>query len=457
MMHTNDAETGLGVHALCEHRDVFKASTNECTLGLVRSRHDLLTKGPIGPHAAERAYWVVARKLDTLQAASTDTPAHHIMTTAPSLNLAIIGSRGFPSTYGGYETLVRHLARDWTAQGHSVTAYCRTRHGRRRVWTNEGVRCIWTPGWDTNNLSTLSFGATSHVDAVCRRYDAALVLNVANGFFLPLLRLSGIPTAVNTDGVEWQRGKWGFTARHLFRIGAVMTARFADVLIADSQAIAVIWRTLFAVESTFVPYGAPVVDIPHAELVNALGLVPRRYVLVVARLIPENNVEIVLDAVDALPERPELVVVGAASSSSSLVSRLREANRRGALRWLGHVDDQNLLTQLWSNAGVYVHGHSVGGTNPGLLQALGAGAPTLALDTVFNREVVRSDDQLFPHDAAKLAMRIRTVLADERLQSELSAHGKRVIRQHYDWGDVSSRYLAALLEARDRRQYAGRR
>jgi hypothetical protein len=138
--------------------------------------------------------------------------------------IAILGSRGFPSTYGGYETLVRYLARQWTAEGIEVTVYCRTKDGGRRTWVTEGVRCVWTPGRDTKSLSTLSYGLTSHLAASHQKFDAALVLNVANGFYLPVLRAAGIPTAVNTDGLEWERGKWNSLAKRVFLAGAKATA-----------------------------------------------------------------------------------------------------------------------------------------------------------------------------------------------------------------------------------------
>ncbi len=215
------------------------------------------------------------------------------------MKLAIIGSRGFPSTYGGYETLVRHIAPEWVGQGHEVTVYCRQRPERSRSTSVEGVRCIWTPGFDSKSWSTLSFGASSHVDAALRGYDAALVLNVANGFYLPLLKARGIPTVVNTDGIEWERGKWSKTAQKVFYRGAAMAARHADVLVADSQAIARIWQRLFDVSARFIPYGAPVLDGVRDDRIRSLGLTPRTYALVVARLIPENNVELTLDALEA--------------------------------------------------------------------------------------------------------------------------------------------------------------
>jgi glycosyltransferase involved in cell wall biosynthesis len=367
------------------------------------------------------------------------------------LKLAIIGSRGFPSTYGGYETLVRHLAQRWVEEGHSVTVYCRQRpaHGRRR-WYEDGVNCVWTPGVDGPSTSTLSFGLTSSLHAATQRYDAALVLNIANGFYLPLLSARGIPTVVNTDGIEWQRGKWGPTARRVFYCGARMSARHANVLVCDSEAIGDIWRTEFGVDSRFIPYGGVVHEDLADDRVRALGLAPRSYVLVVARLIPENNVDLTINALELLPDSLPAVVVGSANYASPLEQRLRELDHRGTLRWLGHVQDQTLLSQLWAHCGVYVHGHSVGGTNPALLQALGAGAPTLALDTVFNAEVIVDSEQLYPKSVDALTAAISAIICDPERQRRWSLRGQARITGSYSWDRVCDSYLDSLLEAKDR-------
>lgn len=372
--------------------------------------------------------------------------------TADLRRVAILGSRGFPSTYGGYETLVRHLARAWTDQGLDVTVYCRAKDEGRARWTSEGVACRWTPGLDTKSLSTLSFGLTSHLDASLRRFDAALVLNVANGFFLPALRAAGTATVVNTDGIEWERGKWGWAARRVFLAGAQATARFADTLIADSQSIADIWQEKFGVPSTFIPYGAPVLEGIDADRVEALGFQPGSYALVVARLIPENNIELALDALDMLSHRVPAVVVGSANYDAAIERRLQELDQRGAVRWLGHVSDQDLLDQLWANCGVYLHGHSAGGTNPALLQALGAGAPTLALATKFNSEVIGEDTQLFSKDATHLAKMIDSLLRDGSRRAQMAEHGRRRVAERYAWPDVINRYFDALQSAYRRRR-----
>ncbi len=363
------------------------------------------------------------------------------------MKLAILGSRGFPSTYGGYETLVRQLAPYLVQAGHDVTVYCRTRDAGRRTWLTEGVRCIATSGRDTKSLSTLSFGMTATLDASFRHFDSMLVLNIANGFWFPALRAARTPFAVNTDGIEWERGKWSRLGRATFQAGAWMTARNATALICDSRAIGDIWRERFGTDSIFIPYGATVLEDVARYRVDALGLDGKPYLLVVARLAPENNVELVLDALDLLADdAPQAIIVGSANFDSPIEGRLRRMEATGRVSWLGHVDDQGLLSQLWANSGVYVHGHSVGGTNPALLQALGTGAPTLALDTPFNAEVLPFPEHRFPHDAQVLADRIRSVIASPSHQEEMAQRGRSIVRERYSWDDVCRAYMDVLLK-----------
>jgi glycosyltransferase involved in cell wall biosynthesis len=362
------------------------------------------------------------------------------------MNIGILGSRGFPSTYGGYETLVRYLAPYLARAGHDVSVYCRTRDENRRTWVTEDVRCVATPGRDTKSLSTLTFGMTATLDASFRRFDSILVLNIANGFWSPMLRAARTPFAVNTDGIEWERGKWSRVGRTTFRAGAWMTARNADALICDSHAIGTIWKQLFDRESIFIPYGAPVLNDVERDRLNAMGLGNEPYLLVVARLAPENNVELTLDALELLGNRaPRAVIVGSANFDSPIEARLQTMEAAGQVLWLGHIDDQDLLVQLWAHSTVYVHGHSVGGTNPALLQALGAGAPTLALDTPFNAEVLPHLEQRFPHDAQVLADRIRSVVASPSLQTDMAENGRSIVRERYSWSAVCQAYMETLV------------
>lgn len=359
--------------------------------------------------------------------------------------IAIMGTRGFPSTYGGFETFVRHLAPYLRDGGADVSVYCRGRNIRHRTESVDGVRCVWTAGIDRKAFSTLSYGLTASLDAMGQGPDVALVMNVANGFYLPLLRRAGIPTAVNVDGMEWQRAKWSSAGKKMFRWGAALTARYADRIIVDSEGIGVVWQNMFGVETEFIPYGAPVLYDKARDRVKELGLNPGGYVLAVARLVPENNVEILLEALRRMDHSVPTVIVGSAPKPTDLERQLSRLSASSpSFHWLGHVSDQALLTQLWTNCGVYFHGHSVGGTNPALLQALGCGSPTIAIDTVFNREVIRHDEHLCPADPHVVATRLAEVLADGARRERMAERGREIVATRYQWRDVCARYAEVL-------------
>lgn len=365
------------------------------------------------------------------------------------MRCAILGSRGYPSTYSGYETLVRRLAPYLRDAGHDVSVYCRG-SGRppgqgTQIDSVDGITRIWTRGVAGKATSTLSHGLTAALDARRRQFDAVLVLNVANGYYLRLLHRAGVPTVVNVDGIEWKRDKWNALGKLVFRVGAALTARYADELVADSVAIAQYWAKTFNRDCRYIPYGADVVtDVPSDRL-DPLGLTPGGYVLVVARMVPENNTDLLLDALALLDFRYPAVVVGAAVGRSALEDRLRRtASAHPNFQWLGHVDDQDLLAQLWTHCGAYWHGHSVGGTNPSLLQAMGYGAPVIAVDTVYNREVLGNDQQVCPPIQGVLAARIQAVIDDADQQAALRRVSQSVISARYRWPAVNDAYEATL-------------
>jgi glycosyltransferase involved in cell wall biosynthesis len=361
---------------------------------------------------------------------------------------AIVGSRGYPSTYGGFETFVRRLAPYLLERGHEVTVYCRD--GKPGVEMRDGIRCISTRGMNSNSLSTLSYGFTSSRHARTHGYDAALVLNVANGYFLRYLRAAGIPTAVNVDGLEWERGKWNRLGKAVFWRGAQLTARDATEIVVDSREIGRVWRDKLGRTGRYIPYGADVVENVGADKLQARGINPGSYALVVARLVPENNVDLFLDALDRVDRAVPAVVVGTASSAVPLVSRLQaRAGTHRDFHWTGHVDDQAFLSQLWAHCALYFHGHAAGGTNPGLLQALGHGAPTLALDTPFNAEVVNSAEQRVPHDAMQIAARMQELLDNPARQRQFAAQGRRTITEHFGWTSVLGEYHDLLVSLAD--------
>jgi glycosyltransferase involved in cell wall biosynthesis len=359
-------------------------------------------------------------------------------------SVAIIGTRGYPSYYGGFETLVRRLAPYLADQGWDVTVYGRPGSGGAEdPDCDPRIRRVMTRGVESKSLSTLSYGLTSAWDAAHTKPSVALVMNVANGFWLPILKQRGIPTVVNVDGIEWERAKWGRAAKSAFKTGAALTARYADNLVYDSLEIGRRWREGFGREGVFIPYGAS--DSFDSTFNDELTL--RRYALMVARFVPENSVNEFFDAATYLSTRWDVAIVGSSGYGGPLDEQAKQlADSSDRIKWFGHISDDAKLFGLWQNAGVYFHGHSVGGTNPALVQAMACGAPTVARDTVYNREVLGDAGLFVQPRGSAIAATLDSVLSDVTLQNRLSAAARTRQQQSYTWNSVCERYLETIEE-----------
>ncbi|WP_253202198.1 glycosyltransferase [Subtercola sp. PAMC28395] len=356
--------------------------------------------------------------------------------------MAIIGTRGYPSYYGGFETAVRKLAPYLADAGWDVIVYGRS--GSTKVDDPEKdprIRTIETRGIQTKSISTLSYGLTACLNAARIKPDAALVMNVANGYFLPFLKIRRIPTLVNVDGIEWDRAKWGRLAKAIFRGGARFTARFGDRMVYDSHAIAERWESEFRVQGDFIPYGG---DSPNA-LPLETGLTHRGYVLVVARFVPENTIPEFLDAAQTIARQWPVVIVGSSGYGGELDQRVSQmAENNANIWWLGHVSDDKRLLSLWQHAGVYFHGHSVGGTNPTLVQAMATETPIVARDTVYNREVLGEFGRYCAPEGSSISSAVLDLMADTGAQDSQAKAFARRAREVYTWEKVCSAYVDAL-------------
>ena len=359
-------------------------------------------------------------------------------------SIAIIGTRGYPSYYGGFETAVRKIAPHLVSVGWDVTVY--GRQGTTRPDDQDAdarVATRVTRGLETRNLSTLSYGFTSSLDAAARHPDVALVFNVANGYYLPALKARGIPTLVNVDGIEWERAKWSRLGKRVFRTGAQFAARWASDLVFDARAIESYWYETFGARGTFIPYGG---DIP-AALPIPNGHTHRGYVLVVARFVPENSVPEFFHAVPAIAARHPVVIVGNTGYGGALDDAARElAAANPSVSWLGHVSNDALLLALWQHAGVYFHGHSVGGTNPALVQAMAAGAPVLARDTIYNREVLGQTGHFVAAEPEAISRTTLEMMDSGTALDESSRANFERAKEHYSWTRVCNDYERALHE-----------
>jgi glycosyltransferase involved in cell wall biosynthesis len=357
------------------------------------------------------------------------------------VKVALLGTRGVPARYGGFETCVEEVGSRLAARGHDVIVYSRhltSGDEDPRPTRYRGMRVVWLPAVRSQGLETLSHTAVSvaHLLRHHRDVAAAIMFNAANSPLLPALRAARVPVATHVDGLEWQRAKWGPTGRRYYRRAESLAVRWSDALIADAPGIEDYYRVEFAAQTRGIAYGAPTITADPGALAS-LDLTPQGFHLLVARFEPENHVAEIVTGYVASEARLPLVVVGAAPYAAEYTARVRsEADSR--VRFLGSVWDQQLLDQLYANAATYLHGHSVGGTNPSLLRAIGAGAPAIAYDVVFNRGVLGEHGQYF-HSAAELAQLIEAAEADP---AATQARGEciRRIADDYNWDDVADRY-----------------
>lgn len=349
-------------------------------------------------------------------------------------SVSILGTRGYPSYYGGFETLVRHIAPYLADAGWEVTVY-----GRKSAvelddpHRHYGVTSVLTPGIDSKSASTLSHGLFATASVLRQRPDVVLALNVANGYFLPMLRAAGIPVAMNVDGLEWERDKWGSLAKRMFRAGADLSARYATQLIYDSLEVEAYWREAYGRAGDFIPYGGK----SPRQLPLPPHVIRGAYVLYVARFTPENSLTDFLEAAESLPISIPVIIVGSSGYGGMFDEQVRRLSAvRPNIRWYGHVADDDLLLALWQHCGVYFHGHTVGGTNPALVQAMACGAPIVAADNRYNREVLGAGGMYTTVSASAIACSLTQVLSSSTLRHRLSANAIERAAAHYTWDDV---------------------
>lgn len=358
------------------------------------------------------------------------------------LKIAVLGAKGIPASYGGFETFAEQLSIRLAARGHEVTVYAegddtpvadsfyqgvRVRHKRRPRW---------------GPASVLAYDCACLWDAR-REYDLVYMLGYGAAWACWWPRVFGVPVWINVDGLEWARSKWGRAARLYLRCMEWVASRVATRLIADADAIAQRFRQTYprGAPSSFIAYGAHLVQEGDVDpcVLSTWGLQPHRYMLVVARPEPENHIlEIVRGYVMHGGDWP-LIVVGDVSGATAYQQQLLQ-QASDQVRFLGGIYDAGQLASLRVYAACYLHGHSVGGTNPSLLEALACGNWVIAHDNLFNREVARDAADYF-ETPEQLARSLDAVVTrSESMRRQSSQRARAIIAEHYTWDGITDAY-----------------
>ncbi len=353
------------------------------------------------------------------------------------MRFAILGTRGIPARYGGFETFAEELSTRLVARGHQTTVYCR----ERTTDEYRGVRLKYLPTIRHKYFDTIAHTFFSTLHLIGSRYDAILYCNAANAIFTWMPRILGMPVALNVDGLERNRKKWNALARSWYRISEWLATWMPNAVVTDARAIQDYYRDRFHRESVMIPYGAETTRAETREILDQLRLEPRKYFLYVSRMEPENNALLVREAFERVKTPLKLALIGDAPYAADYIAKVRETKDPrivipGAIYGDGY-------RELGSHCFAYIHATEVGGTHPALIESMGRGALTLYLDTPENAEVAGGAAIPFTHSNLEGVLR-RVIAMSEFEQEEWRARAVKRVRSRYSWEAVTDAYERLL-------------
>ena len=354
-----------------------------------------------------------------------------------AMKLAILGTRGIPANYGGFETFAEELSTRLAARGHDVTVYGRSNNVHYSERSYKGVKLAILPTIGTKYLDTVTHTFLSVFHALPKRFDAILICNAANAVFGLVPRLAGTAVALNVDGIERLRKKWGPAGRAYYRISEQLATAIPNAIIADAKVIQDYYLQKYGAQSIMIAYGAECQGVETTTTLEQLGIQPREYFLYVSRLEPENNAHVVIDAFEHLQTTKKLLIVGDAPYAKAYIDRLK-STRDQRIRFAGAIYGTG-YRELQSHAYAYIQATEVGGTHPALIEAMGVSNCVIAKDTPENHEVLQ-DCGLFFQDASDLTTQMERTLSDDALVEDLRSRASQRARSNYSWDAITNAY-----------------
>jgi glycosyltransferase involved in cell wall biosynthesis len=358
------------------------------------------------------------------------------------VKLAILGTRGIPARYGGFETFAEELSTRLAARGHHVTVYCR----QKAESPYRGVLLTCLPTIRHKYLDTIVHTFLSTLHLLFHRQDAVLYCNAANAIFTWMPRLFGMPVALNVDGLERNRKKWNALAKAWYRLSEWLATWMPNAVVTDAAAIAEYYQRRYGRSSHMIPYGAEIGAVETSAVLGQLGLERGKYFLYVSRMEPENNGLLVREAFEQVETPIKLALIGDAPYAAEYISRVRDTRdprivMPGAIYGDGY-------RELGSHCFAYIHATEVGGTHPALIEAMGRGALTLYLDTPENAEVAGGAGIAFTRENLGDVIRLTlTISAEERV--EWRSLAMKRVEERYSWDAVTDSYESLLTTLAD--------
>jgi len=357
------------------------------------------------------------------------------------MKIAIMGTRGIPANYGGFETFAEKLSTRLVKRGHEVTVYGRTNTIDYEGDEYKGVKLVLLPTIAHKYFDTVGHTFLSVLHGLSRDFDAVLICNSVNSSFSWIPRLKNQKVALNVDGLEWQRAKWNKAGQWTYRFSEYLATFLPNHIVTDSVVIERYYKNRLGAPSTFISYGAPTERVKTTAVLDQYGLKPREYVLYVSRLEPENNAHHIVRAFEKVKTDKKLIVVGDAPYSDAYIRALREtADDR--IIFTGYVFGDG-YQEFQSNAYCYVQATEVGGTHPALLEGMGYGNCIVAHDVPEHREALADAGCYYNYrDIDHLSQQLQHLVDHpaevEAYRQKAGARAKAL----YSWDKVTDDYEA---------------
>jgi glycosyltransferase involved in cell wall biosynthesis len=350
------------------------------------------------------------------------------------IKLSIIGSVGVPANYGGWETLVENII-FLLGDNFEITVFCSSKIYKDKIYEYKNAKLIYVNLYP-NGLQSIFYDAISLYKSN-KFADITLILGISGAIFIPFLKNKKNKLVINLDGIEWKRLKWSFFTKMFLRLSEFIAVRFTDSVIVDNKGISDYIFNKYKKKTNLIAYGGGYANkIKLSSTVKKNYNIPNVYAFKVARIEPENNIEMILNSFSktAFP----LVIVGNWNSNQYGIDLIKKFKKITNIKILDAIYDQKILNQIRSNAFIYVHGHSVGGTNPSLVEAMASGLPIFAYDVNFNRYTTDNSCLYFKNEKELNSLILNI---NKNKISKVAIRMKQVASQKYKWNKIGQQYL----------------
>ena len=364
------------------------------------------------------------------------------------MHIALIGTRGVPAKYGGFETCAEEISTRISSMGHKVTVYCRNGNYDDSLKNYKGVKLVHLPTIKGKLTETFFHTFISLVHSLFLKPDVYLIMNAANAplcIFLKFLRKKVI---INVDGLEWRRKKWGIIGKSYYLFSEWVSSKIATRIVSDALGIKDYYLKRYKTNSTFIAYGAKIEKSSDKNILSKYNLEPDEYLFIASRLEPENNADIAVNAMQYLNTKKKLVIAGGANYKSQYIKSLNRI-KDNRIIFLGPIYTNGHIKELHCNCFAYIHGNEVGGTNPALLKAMGYGNMVFASNNVFNTEVLDDCGIIFDKDPKHLSDKLKVILENPEKRTHYQKKAIQRIKKKYTWEKIAQQYLELFIDCTD--------